>query len=391
MRCPTFSTADAPNGPTCAINSQTLSPLRFIDANNKNHTRFNYQATSPEARQFPNQGLATVRNDGVAVTALQMFERVLNLESPPMNWSSAWTDEHPHSSGVNSEAAAFAQRRSRALRDAFSTWIMADDTRRREVIDAYNRTFNSYVAANWDGSYRSFPGLGTEFTPYSYQRNAVERINNEPAVLLNHCVGAGKTGTFLMGAAELKRLGLIHQPWIVVPNHIAEQVTLEANRWYPQARVLSAAGISTPEERRTFVAQTTSQDWDFVIVPQSVFSKIPMTPETQLNYLQKRRDENLRDVAIIRVEQLYPFPEKAVAAALAPYKNADIIWCQEEPRNQGAWRQIYESLAPALPGGKRPHYAGRAASASTAAGYLKMHNAEQAALVRDALGITDKQ
>lgn len=262
-----------------------------IAANNKNHTRFNYQATSPEARQFPNQGLATVRNDGVAVTALQMFERVLNLESPPMNWSSAWTTEHPHSSGVNSEAAAFAQRRSRALRDAFSTWIMADDTRRREVIDAYNRTFNSYVAANWDGSYRSFPGLGTEFTPYSYQRNAVERINNEPAVLLNHCVGAGKTGTFLMGAAELKRLGLIHQPWIVVPNHIAEQVTLEANRWYPQARVLSAAGISTPEERRTFVAQTTSQDWDFVIVPQSVFSKIPMTPETQLNYLQKRRDE----------------------------------------------------------------------------------------------------
>ena len=107
--------------------------------------------------------------------------------------------------------------------------------------------------------------------------------------------------------------------------------------------------------------------------------------------LQKRRDENRRDIAIIRVEQLYPFPQKAVAAELARYPNADIVWCQEEPRNQGAWRQIYEALAPALPAGKALHYTGRVASASTAAGYLKLHNAEQAALVRDALGLTENQ
>ena len=106
--------------------------------------------------------------------------------------------------------------------------------------------------------------------------------------------------------------------------------------------------------------------------------------------LQKRRDDDLRDIAIVRVEQLYPFPTEEVAAELARYPNADIVWCQEEPRNQGAWRQIYEWLAPALPAGKTVHYAGRVASASTAAGYLKMHNAEQAALVRAALGITEK-
>ena len=105
--------------------------------------------------------------------------------------------------------------------------------------------------------------------------------------------------------------------------------------------------------------------------------------------LQKRRDENIDDIAILRLEQLYPFPETELAAQLAPYTNAEIIWCQEEPRNQGAWRQIYEWLAPALPAGKKPQYVGRAASASTAAGYLKMHNAEQAALVREALDIPE--
>ena len=105
--------------------------------------------------------------------------------------------------------------------------------------------------------------------------------------------------------------------------------------------------------------------------------------------LQKRRDENIDDIAILRLEQLYPFPEAELAAQLAPYTNAEIIWCQEEPRNQGAWRQIYEWLAPALPAGKKPQYVGRAASASTAAGYLKMHNAEQAALVREALDIPE--
>ena len=106
--------------------------------------------------------------------------------------------------------------------------------------------------------------------------------------------------------------------------------------------------------------------------------------------LQKRRDAGIDDIAILRIEQLYPFPAAELAELLAPYTSADIIWCQEEPRNQGAWRQIYEWLAPALPADKKPQYTGRAASASTAAGYLKMHNAEQAALVSEALGIQQK-
>ena len=159
----------------------------------------------------------------------------------------------------------------------------------------------------------------------------------------------------------------------------------------PKSLLRHKLAVSDLQELASGAFQTVIGEVDELLPADQIRRVVLCSGKVYYDLLQKRRDENLRDVAIIRVEQLYPFPEKAVAAALAPYKNADIIWCQEEPRNQGAWRQIYESLAPALPGGKRPHYAGRAASASTAAGYLKMHNAEQAALVRDALGITDKQ
>ena len=105
--------------------------------------------------------------------------------------------------------------------------------------------------------------------------------------------------------------------------------------------------------------------------------------------LQKRRDENIQDIAIVRVEQLYPFPEQALADVLAQYPvQAELVWCQEEPRNQGAWHQIFESLQTAV-GNRGLTYCGRRASASTAAGYAKVHAQEQEALVNQALGLAN--
>ncbi len=89
------------------------------------------------------------------------------------------------------------------------------------------------------------------------------------------------------------------------------------------------------------------------------------------------------DVAIVRIEQLYPFPDDAVCNMLARYSpGVEIIWCQEEPRNMGAWRFIY-SMFKGL--GHLIKYAGRAANASPAAGSAKRHAEEQAKLVADAL------
>jgi 2-oxoglutarate dehydrogenase E1 component len=102
-----------------------------------------------------------------------------------------------------------------------------------------------------------------------------------------------------------------------------------------------------------------------------------------------RRERKIDDVAIVRIEQLYPFPVKTLGAELARYKNADLVWCQEEPQNMGAWNFIdrrIEALAARLDiKGKRPLYAGRPEMAATATGLLRRHNAEQAKLVEQAL------
>ena len=159
----------------------------------------------------------------------------------------------------------------------------------------------------------------------------------------------------------------------------------------PKSLLRHKLAVSELRELASGAFQTVIGEIDELLPDAQIRRVVLCSGKVYYDLLQKRRDENRRDIAIIRVEQLYPFPQKAVAAELARYPNADIVWCQEEPRNQGAWRQIYEALAPALPAGKALHYTGRVASASTAAGYLKLHNAEQAALVRDALGLTENQ
>ena len=100
---------------------------------------------------------------------------------------------------------------------------------------------------------------------------------------------------------------------------------------------------------------------------------------------QYREDNNRNDVAILRIEQLYPFPEESLATELARFKNVkEVVWCQEEPKNQGAWYSIGHHLQSCLAKGQRLHYAGRQASAAPAVGYQKLHVKQQKALVEDA-------
>jgi len=94
-------------------------------------------------------------------------------------------------------------------------------------------------------------------------------------------------------------------------------------------------------------------------------------------------------VALVRVEQLYPFPLNTLGKVLQHYRNAEIVWCQEEPQNMGAWnfvdRRIEEVLAGLDVAAKRPRFAGRAEAASPATGLFKRHVEEQTHLVADAL------
>jgi len=104
-----------------------------------------------------------------------------------------------------------------------------------------------------------------------------------------------------------------------------------------------------------------------------------------------RRERELTDVAILRVEQLYPFPHKALETEMRKYPGAtQVVWCQDEPQNQGAWFFVQHHIQEALKEGQRLTYAGRPASASPAVGYYDKHYAQQKELLTAALGDAPK-
>ncbi len=105
--------------------------------------------------------------------------------------------------------------------------------------------------------------------------------------------------------------------------------------------------------------------------------------------LAARKEKKINDIALIRLEQLYPFAKNALQSELKKYKNAQIIWCQEEPKNMGSWsfinELIEESLIEINHKNSRPQLVSRVASASPATGYANYHAKEQKALLEQAL------
>ncbi len=113
------------------------------------------------------------------------------------------------------------------------------------------------------------------------------------------------------------------------------------------------------------------------------------TGKVYYDLLEEREKRGIDDVYLLRVEQLYPVPAKALVTELARFKNAEMVWCQEEPRNMGAWSFIEPNLEWALTQvdarHKRPRYAGRAPAAATATGMMSKHLSQLEAFLNDAL------
>ena len=124
------------------------------------------------------------------------------------------------------------------------------------------------------------------------------------------------------------------------------------------------------------------------IKPADVKRVVFCSGKVYYELLEERRKREQKDVAIIRVEQLYPFPHDEMAEVLSQYQHVtDFVWCQEEPQNQGAWYCSQHHFRQAIPKAGYLTYAGREASSSPAVGYLSVHNKQQQALVNDALTI----
>jgi 2-oxoglutarate dehydrogenase E1 component len=122
------------------------------------------------------------------------------------------------------------------------------------------------------------------------------------------------------------------------------------------------------------------------VPPQQIRRVVFCSGKVYFDLLKARRKDNLRDVALVRIEQLYPFPSEEYEAVLRKYANAqELVWCQEEPQNQGAWYQIRHRLQDLAGEHREVLYAGRAPAAAPATGLTKIHEAEQIGLVQAAL------
>jgi 2-oxoglutarate dehydrogenase E1 component len=120
--------------------------------------------------------------------------------------------------------------------------------------------------------------------------------------------------------------------------------------------------------------------------PATVRRVVLCSGKVFFDLLVARRERGITDIAILRVEQLYPFPRRRLRALLDLYTNSqEIVWCQEDPRNQGAWYQVQHHLRAIKHGEQTLGYAGRPPSASPACGYRRLHVAQQQALIDTAL------
>ena len=130
---------------------------------------------------------------------------------------------------------------------------------------------------------------------------------------------------------------------------------------------------------------------DQIAPPDQVRRVVMCSGKVYYDLLAARREAGLQDVALVSLEQIYPFPEITLPKILAPYRNAQLVWCQEEPANNGAWtfvdRRLEKVLTKLDGAAKRPTYVGRDEAASPATGLAKVHAQQQTALVREALGL----
>lgn len=161
--------------------------------------------------------------------------------------------------------------------------------------------------------------------------------------------------------------------------------------------------IMTPKSLlRSKLATSTLKDFEtgthFIeVIPDALPSSseikrvILCSGKVYYDLLETRESEGIKDIALIRLEQFYPFPHEELVELLKPYKNADVVWCQEEPSNMGAWtfldRRLEAVLIEAQLQAKRPIYVGRAEAASPATGLLSRHLFEQNLLVGQALNL----
>lgn len=190
------------------------------------------------------------------------------------------------------------------IRQDFKDWareqMQNDPALSMRMEEKYNEKFNNsvpksipdeFVPEHFGGAATTVGGIPFKLRPH--QAKAVIRATTQP-VLLAHEVGTGKTYTLITTAMEMRRLGTARKPMIVVQNATVGQFVASAKALYPNAKVLTLEDADrNAEGRRAFYAKIKFNDWDMIVVPQSVFERIPDSIERQTQFIQDKIEEKM--------------------------------------------------------------------------------------------------
>lgn len=222
--------------------------------------------------------------------AFELIEDILNLRTTTITDESVGADGNPRRV-VNDNETIAAQAKQLEIKQKFAAWIWQDEARTATLIQIYNERFNAFRKREYDGSHLSLPGMSTAIQLFAHQKNSIWRILQSKATLLAHCVGAGKTLVMIAAAMELKRLGLCHKSLIVVPNHLPAQWAAEALRLYPNIRLLAPSKEHlTSAQRGELLSRIATSDYDAIIIPQTAFKMLPLSPATVRDHIQREMD-----------------------------------------------------------------------------------------------------
>ena len=159
----------------------------------------------------------------------------------------------------------------------------------------------------------------------------------------------------------------------------------------PKSLLRHKESVSPLEEFAASKFKPVNEEWDTEIDPKKVKRVIFCCGKVFFDLMSARKERGIKDVAIVRIAQIYPFPHEAFQAQIDLYAGAkEVFWCQEEPGNQGAWHRIQHYLLRHMRPDQILGYAMRHSSASPAAGYLSLHNEQQKELINAAFSpVTD--
>ena len=248
---------------------------------NKHDGSWRVDRTTGYVRNFRTMNVTSVYGTERA-NAYRLFEDCLNQRSTQIYDTVLDADGREKRVLNNSETVAAREKQNKIV-EAFKDWIFRDPERREELEGVYNRLFNQIRLPKYDGSYLRFPEMNPAIELRPHQKDAVHRIITSGNTLLHHIVGSGKTYTICAAAMKLRQYGLAKKPMIAVPNHLVQQWANSFRFIYPTAKLLIATKDDLDKNHREqFVSKVAMGDWDSVIIAQSSFAKINISPERQI-------------------------------------------------------------------------------------------------------------